>query len=110
DAPPGSPFRPLYNEEIKFNGQPIALVVAETFEQARYAAHLVEVFYEEEAFETNLHDNLHKARSPQAGLASLLKPLPPKPKGDFEKAYNEAPLKVSSEFYHGTEHHNPLEL
>src|SRR5690606_17926346 len=27
DAPPGSPFRPLYNEEIKFHGQPIALVV-----------------------------------------------------------------------------------
>lgn len=26
DAPPGAPFRPLHNEEIKFNGQPIALI------------------------------------------------------------------------------------
>jgi xanthine dehydrogenase YagR molybdenum-binding subunit len=40
-AVPGSPFRPLYNDEIKFNEQPIALVVAEEFEITRYAASLV---------------------------------------------------------------------
>ena len=28
-APAGSPFRPLYDDKIRFNGQPIALVVAE---------------------------------------------------------------------------------
>ena len=28
-APEGSPFRPLYDDRIMFNGQPIALVVAE---------------------------------------------------------------------------------
>src|SRR2546423_884239 len=27
-APDGSPFRPLYDEQIRFNGQPVALVVA----------------------------------------------------------------------------------
>jgi len=43
DAPPGSPFRPLYDNKIKYSGQPIALVVADTFELARYAASLVEV-------------------------------------------------------------------
>src|SRR5690606_12760606 len=67
DAPPGSPFRPLYKEEIKFYGQPIALVVAETFEMARYAVTLIEVSYEEEPFETNLRDNLGRARAPQPG-------------------------------------------
>jgi xanthine dehydrogenase YagR molybdenum-binding subunit len=34
-APPGSPFRPLQEDRIRFNGQPVALVVAETFELAR---------------------------------------------------------------------------
>ena len=29
-APAGSPFRPLYDDRIVFNGQPVALVVAET--------------------------------------------------------------------------------
>src|SRR5438046_2101250 len=28
----GSPFRPLYDDRIKFNGQPIALVLAEEWE------------------------------------------------------------------------------
>lgn len=38
-APPdGSPFRPIYSDRILFSAQPIALVVAETFELARYAA------------------------------------------------------------------------
>src|SRR5690554_1056607 len=110
DAPPGSPFRPLYDEKIKFYGQPIALVVAETFEMARYAVSIIEVAYEEEPFETNLHDNLDRARPPQPGLASFLKPLPPKPKGHFEKAFAESAVQVSSEHFHGTEHHNPMEL
>ena len=29
-VPAGSPFRPLYDDRIVFNGQPVALVVAET--------------------------------------------------------------------------------
>src|SRR6201999_2283217 len=38
DVPPeGSPYRPLYDGKVMFNGQPIALVVAETSEIARYA-------------------------------------------------------------------------
>ena len=39
----GSPFRPLYDDKIKFNGQPIALVLAEDWETARFAATLVHV-------------------------------------------------------------------
>jgi len=110
DAPPGSPFRPLYNDEIKFYAQPIALVVADTFEMARYATTQIEVAYEEEPFETNLHDNLERARAPQPGLAALLKSPPPKPKGNFEKAFADSHVQVTAEHFHGTEHHNPLEL
>ena len=110
DAPPGSPFRPLYNEEIKFHGQPIALVIADTFEMARYAVTVISVEYAEEDFEMNLYDNLDTARPPQPGMATFLKPLPPKPKGDFEQAFSESAVQVSSEFFHGTEHHNPMEL
>src|SRR5262245_7363308 len=46
-APDGSPYRPLYDNKIMFNGQPIALVVAETSEAARYAASLVRVEYDQ---------------------------------------------------------------
>ena len=50
----GSPFRPLYDDKIMFSGQPIALVLAEDSEIARYAASLVRVKYDEEAHVTDL--------------------------------------------------------
>lgn len=110
DAPPGTVFEPLANAEIKYNGQPIALVVAESFEMARYAASVLRIEYDEEPFTTNISDNLDKARLPKKGIATLLKPPPPKPKGDFNAAYNSAFAKASGTFVHATEHHNPMEL
>jgi xanthine dehydrogenase YagR molybdenum-binding subunit len=64
-APLGSPFRPLYDNRIMFNGQPIALVVAETSEVARFAASLVRVEYEKEAHVTTRPSpsNLRQMRS-----------------------------------------------
>jgi xanthine dehydrogenase YagR molybdenum-binding subunit len=110
DAPPGAPFRPLHDNKIHYNGQPIALVVAETFEVARHAAALVEVEYTKEDFTTSLEDNLEKSHAPAFGLATMLKPPPPKPTGDFEEAFAASHAKVSSRHMHGTEHHNPIEL
>src|SRR6185503_2553091 len=39
----GSPYRPLYDDRILFNGQPVALVLAADWETARFAATLVKV-------------------------------------------------------------------
>lgn len=110
DAPPGSPFKPLHDAGIKYNGQPVALVVAETFELARYAASIITVEYATETFSASLPDQLAAARAPKLGMATMLKPLPPKPKGDFEKAFARSVAQASAEYFHGTEHHNPLEL
>ena len=54
-APEGSPFRPLYDDRIWFSGQPVALVVAEEPEIARFAASLVRVEYDEEEHVTDVH-------------------------------------------------------
>lgn len=110
DAPPGTVFKPLKDNEIKYNGQPIALVVAETLEMARYAAKKIKLAYIEEEFTTDLQTNTHSEREPKKGLASMLKPPPPKPKGNFERAYQNSFIQSSGEFKHGTEHHNPLEM
>src|ERR1700712_6107551 len=46
----------LFNDnQVYFNGQPIALVVAETFERATHAASLVKATYHKQSFETNFH-------------------------------------------------------
>ncbi|MEJ7779066.1 MAG: xanthine dehydrogenase family protein molybdopterin-binding subunit [Daejeonella sp.] len=110
DAPPGVPFKPLHSAQIKYNGQPIALVVAENFELARYAASLIHIDYEVEPHNTNLESNLGEARKPKKGLASLLKSGPPKSKGDVAKAYEKSEIKASGKFVHGMEHHNPMEM
>ncbi|QJD98968.1 xanthine dehydrogenase family protein molybdopterin-binding subunit [Massilia forsythiae] len=106
-APGGSPFRPLYSDRVFYSGQPIALVVAETFEEARHAAALVRVTYDVEQHETNMLDNLHMAYKPRPMKAGF---TPPSSKGDFDKAWQAAPVKVESEFYNGVEHHNPMEM
>src|SRR5215204_2115321 len=50
----GNDFVALQSEKIVFSSQPIALVVAETFEQARHAARLVKATYTEEKASTDL--------------------------------------------------------
>lgn len=110
DAPPGSTFRPFYDAEIQFADQPVALVVAETFEAARYAASLLDLQYEEDEFNVDLHANLDKAHKPSRGVDALLKPLPPDDYGDFKTAYEAAAATFDGQMYHRSQHHNPLEM
>jgi hypothetical protein len=75
----GSPFRPLYDDKIMFSGQPIALVLAEEWEIARFAASLVRVEYEKEAHVTDLHrararDEAFDRRSPTSRAATPRRP------------------------------------
>lgn len=106
-APPGSPFRALYDDAIKFSGQPVALVVAEDFETARYAASLVHVTYEAEAPATELADLRDLAYVPPKKRDGI-KP-PPEPWGDADAAYEAAPVKLSQDYRLAIEHHNPME-
>ena len=104
---PGSPFRPLYDDVIWFNQQPIVLVVAETFEAARYAASLIEVSYEAEAHNTNFDVALAEKYLPAKKRNTY---VPPKARGDAAQAFADAPLKVAGDYRLAPEHHNPMEM
>lgn len=107
-APAGSPFKPLHDARIWYSGQPIALVVAETFEAARHAATLVRAQYQAWPHQTSLLDHLDRAGKPmrfKVGYSG-----PPRPRGDADAAFARAPCKVDAEFYSGVEHHNPMEM
>jgi xanthine dehydrogenase YagR molybdenum-binding subunit len=106
-APPGSPFRPLYDDEIVYSGQPVALVVADTPELARYAATLVRVEYDPQPHATDLEEQREEAYKPKerGGL-----PPPPRPRGKAEKALAAAAVRVEAEYRVPVEHHNPMEL
>jgi xanthine dehydrogenase YagR molybdenum-binding subunit len=107
-APGGSPFRPFYDENIVYSGQPIALVVATTFEAASYAASLVSVEYTTEPHDTNLMRNLSRGHKPSRLKAGYSPP--PDEKGDADGAFATAPVRIEAEYYSGVEHHNPMEL
>ena len=97
----GSPFRPLYDDKIVFSGQPVALVLAEEWELARFAASLVRIEYEEEAFVSDLQTRRDKA---------VVVKKPQKPRGNAAKAYASAAVRHEAEYFIPTEHHNPMEL
>ena len=110
-APSGSPFRPLYDDKIMFNGQPIALVVAETSEIARFAASLVQVEYDEEAYVTDLQSERgHTIPPPPATNPFEALFLPPKTRGKPEAALAASAVRHEAEYSVPIEHHNPMEL
>ena len=110
-APDGSPFRPLYDDRIWFSGQPVALVVAEEPEIARFAASLVRVQYEKEAHVTDVHRRRDSAFALQISANSAENPMaPPKPRGMAEQALAAAEMRHRAEYYVPVEHHNPMEL
>jgi xanthine dehydrogenase YagR molybdenum-binding subunit len=106
---PGEPFKAFHDDEIQFAGQPIALVVAETFETARFAASLIDVTYEEESHNIDFDASLKEKFTPSY-LKRRNNYHPPKNRGDAEQAFADAPLKVSGDYHLGTEHHNPMEM
>lgn len=101
DAAEGSPFRPLYNDRVLYSGQPLALVVAESLEVARYAGSLVRIRYDEQDHQTDLLAALGSGHQAPAEL--------PKPRGDFQGQYAKAPVSVDATYSTPAEHHNPME-
>ena len=110
-APEGSPFRPLYDGRIVFNGQPIALVVAETLEVARFAASLVRIEYDIEPYATDMRREQDRAvavKDPVTPFDALF--TPPKQRGAPEAALKAVAVRHDGEYYVPIEHHNPMEL
>src|SRR5688572_22808469 len=95
-------FRALQSDRIYFNMQPVALVVAESYEQARYAARLVKVSYNAEQHSTDTEAVRGRARHHGQGP-------PAKPRGNPDEAMKAAPVKVEAEYRIPVEHHNPME-
>ena len=101
-APDGSPFRPFYDDQVRFNGQPIALVVAEEFEIARFAASLIHVDYEQDAHVTDFEAQRQRT-------AGAKRPKPVHTRGKATRAFDEAAVRVDAAYSMPVEHHNPME-
>src|SRR5258708_14186012 len=95
-APEGSPFRPLYDERILFSGQPIALVVAEEWEIARFAASLIRVDYNEETHAPHPNPQPRKAVAAAKPAADMF--APPKRRGAATRAFAAAAVSHAGDY------------
>jgi xanthine dehydrogenase YagR molybdenum-binding subunit len=82
----------LTGPEVTRYGEPVAFVVADSFEEARAAAYLVRVSYDRAPGKYALRDGLRQARAPQQADADA--PPPDSAVGDFAGAFASAPVKI----------------
>jgi xanthine dehydrogenase YagR molybdenum-binding subunit len=80
----------LTGPQVTYYGQPVAFVVADSFEEARAAAYLVNVKYDRSSGKYALRSNLDEARVPKPKGA----PAADSAVGDFAAAFGGAPVQI----------------
>ncbi|WP_370949374.1 xanthine dehydrogenase family protein molybdopterin-binding subunit [Amycolatopsis sp. cg5] len=107
----GETWVPLQTKEVTYYGQPIGFVVAETYEQARDAAMLVEVSYLTRPALTSLADGLATAQEPppgRGGEGSELSILAPGVES-IEDALAASAVVVDETYTTATQNHAAME-
>ncbi|KDN17333.1 xanthine dehydrogenase family protein molybdopterin-binding subunit [Amycolatopsis rifamycinica] len=95
----------LNTDEVHWDGQPVAVVVADTLDAAREAAGLVTVTYE--TFPSTV-DFAAEEKHAKPQKSTMIMPGGAK-KGDAEAALAAAPVALDLRFTTPTHHHNALE-
>jgi xanthine dehydrogenase YagR molybdenum-binding subunit len=106
DAQSGDQLEVFQHKTIHFNGQPIAVVVADTPEQAVHAADQVRVEYETQEGQTAFDPAL--GHEPSRGNEKAGRPGESS-RGDADRALAEASVTVDATYLQPREHHNALE-
>ncbi|MFL6547625.1 MAG: xanthine dehydrogenase family protein molybdopterin-binding subunit [Povalibacter sp.] len=93
---------PLEDDVIRYYGQYVAVVVAQTLEQARAAAEQVKVSYRSDRAEIS-RKLLNATPAPEAGSDKSKR-------GDVDGALQKAAVKLDETYSTPVETHNPIEL
>ncbi|MET8828558.1 xanthine dehydrogenase family protein molybdopterin-binding subunit [Streptomyces sp. NPDC004610] len=93
------------HDRVPYRGWPVALVVAETSEQAREAAETLAVDYATEPHDTDFREDHPGAYVPPDGphVASAVR------KGDLDAALAASAVLVDARYTTPEQHHNPME-
>ncbi|GAA4798484.1 xanthine dehydrogenase family protein molybdopterin-binding subunit [Streptomyces ziwulingensis] len=95
---PGERLRVFQDDQVRFHGQPVAVVVATTLEAAQHAASLMEIDYAAESSETDLIE------TPATGDPVTYT------RGDAEAALQSADVRLEMTYRPARNHHNAMEL
>jgi xanthine dehydrogenase YagR molybdenum-binding subunit len=112
DPTVGERLHVFQDDQVRFNGQPIGVVVAETLEQAAHAATLLRVAYAEEpGAETVFEAAFEKASPPREEKEDTGEAQPSgTARGDAHPAFAAAEVRVDARYRIPRENHNPIEL
>lgn len=105
NKPTSEAHRVLQSDEVLYNGQTIGVVVAESFEQARYAASLVKVAYAPAAAFLDMADAHAPSVMPPDRFGKPLQGA----RGDPPSAFSAAAAVVEESYETPMQHHNPME-
>jgi len=107
----GETWVPLQDREVAYYGQPIGFVVAETFEQARDAAQLIEVSYHERPALTSLEDGLASAEDAPPAMDGAPPTIAVLADGveSIEDALAASPVVVEATYSTATQNHAAME-
>ncbi len=99
-------YLPLQDSDVRYHGQPLALVVADTNEIAQDAATRVKATYSPQPALIDFEANLHKAEPVKkvgAGNKGKIE------RGNPAAAFADAPVKVEAKYILQPAHHNAME-
>lgn len=88
---------PFADKEVRYYGQYVAAIVADTFEQASAAANAIKVSYAVKPFDVSEHLESNKLKAESE-------------RGDVEQAFASAPVKIDETYITPTETHVAIEL
>jgi xanthine dehydrogenase YagR molybdenum-binding subunit len=95
----------LQDDKVRYNGQPIALVIADSFEHATDAAHLVKATYSSTAPITEMKRVADTAYVPPPANGKK----PDSSKGDVNAGLSQADVRLEKIYHTPIENHNPME-
>jgi xanthine dehydrogenase YagR molybdenum-binding subunit len=106
-AAPGMSFFPMQDDVVHYAGQPVALVAAESLEQAAHAASLVGVHYEPGPSLTTIDEGREQAYEAERLFGGLMPGR--SERGDVDAALAAAEARVEVTVRMAANHHNPME-
>lgn len=108
-GPPQPPARRnlslLQDKDINYNGQPIAVVVAKSLNEAKAASQLMKITYAAKPAQVNFMAKLGEARWPK----NPGKEPPGNHRGDVQSGFARSAVILEQTYITPIQHHNPME-
>ena len=99
----------MQDDRVRFCGQPVAVIVAETLDEAEHAAAALRVTYAAERPIIDPSDPQAAPVVPEGALRSRSHVQADRSRGDADAALAQAPVRIDATYDLARENHNPME-